>query len=201
MNNTTIKKEMTERKFRFCEYYAKTHNATKSAILAGYSEKTAYSQGSRLLKCDNIKKEIEKLSKIEKKKREDFGKIEINPRVMLELEEKFKGNKDDISDFIEQSVKRMLTKEEQDVLKVERKRKASVYFPKSKRYEVLKRAGFKCQSCGQRPDKQNDVVLEIDHIMPRNRGGLNTLGNLQVLCKNCNSSKRDDYIINHNELW
>jgi phage terminase small subunit len=33
----------------FCEEYIKTNNATKAAIAAGYSEKTARSQGQRLL--------------------------------------------------------------------------------------------------------------------------------------------------------
>ena len=34
----------------FAEAYARSNNATQSAIQAGYSEKTAYSQGNRLLK-------------------------------------------------------------------------------------------------------------------------------------------------------
>lgn len=34
----------------FCEDYLKHWNATKAAITAGYSERTAYSQGPRLLK-------------------------------------------------------------------------------------------------------------------------------------------------------
>ena len=39
----------TKQKY-FAEAYAKSNNATQSAIEAGYSEKTAYSQGNRLLK-------------------------------------------------------------------------------------------------------------------------------------------------------
>jgi phage terminase small subunit len=34
----------------FADYYIETANATESAKRAGYSEKTAYSQGQRLLK-------------------------------------------------------------------------------------------------------------------------------------------------------
>ena len=34
----------------FCHEYIKDQNATQAAIRAGYSEKTAYSQGQRLLK-------------------------------------------------------------------------------------------------------------------------------------------------------
>ena len=41
---------MTERERLFCEAYATDPNATRAAKRAGFSEKTAYSQGSRLLK-------------------------------------------------------------------------------------------------------------------------------------------------------
>jgi ATP adenylyltransferase len=34
-------------------------------------------------------------------------------------------------------------------------------------------------------------ALEVDHIVPRNRGGTDDLDNLQALCYRCNSMKRD----------
>lgn len=40
---------------KFIDEYIKNPNATQAAIKAGYSEKTAYSQGQRLLKHDEIK--------------------------------------------------------------------------------------------------------------------------------------------------
>lgn len=40
---------LNQRQLTFCEEYIKTNNATKAAIAAGYSEKTARSQGQRLL--------------------------------------------------------------------------------------------------------------------------------------------------------
>jgi hypothetical protein len=43
----------------------------------------------------------------------------------------------------------------------------------------------KCKVCG------SDVDLTIDHIMPVSRGGRTSLENLQVLCRACNSRKRD----------
>lgn len=33
--------------------------------------------------------------------------------------------------------------------------------------------------------------LTVDHIRPRSRGGTNDLTNLQILCRNCNSSKKN----------
>ena len=52
---------------------------------------------------------------------------------------------------------------------------------------IFKRDGNKCLKCGL-CDR-----FEIDHIMPRSKGGLNMLSNLQTLCKSCNVKKRDNY--------
>lgn len=72
-------------------------------------------------------------------------------------------------------------------------------FYKNTRYSILERAGFKCQACGLKPNKDNEVVLHIDHIVPITRGGSNQLENLQVLCNTCNCSKGNDHFFNHNE--
>lgn len=45
----------------FCHEYIVNYNATKAAISAGYSEKTAYSIGSELLKKPEIKDYIDEL--------------------------------------------------------------------------------------------------------------------------------------------
>ncbi len=42
--------KLTEQKKKFADYYIECGNATEAAKKAGYSEKTAYSQGQRLLK-------------------------------------------------------------------------------------------------------------------------------------------------------
>jgi phage terminase small subunit len=49
---------MTEKKKRFCDEYLIDTNATQAAIRAGYSAKTAYSQGQRLLKDVDVKNYI-----------------------------------------------------------------------------------------------------------------------------------------------
>lgn len=55
--------ELTYKQKKFCEEYIVSHNATESAIKAGYSDKTAYSQGQRLLKNVEIKKYLAELDK------------------------------------------------------------------------------------------------------------------------------------------
>jgi ATP adenylyltransferase len=64
----------------------------------------------------------------------------------------------------------------------------SGYVPGSLRYRVLKRAEFHCELCGIPADEK---ALEVDHIVPRNKGGPDDITNLQALCYTCNSQKRD----------
>jgi phage terminase small subunit len=52
---------MNDKRRMFCEYYAECLNATEAAKRAGYSAKTAYSQGNRLLKDAEIVNYIKEL--------------------------------------------------------------------------------------------------------------------------------------------
>ena len=56
-----IPKPMNEKQKRFAEAYATNPNATKAAKAAGYSDKTARSQGQRLLTNADIQKYIKEL--------------------------------------------------------------------------------------------------------------------------------------------
>jgi diadenosine tetraphosphate (Ap4A) HIT family hydrolase len=71
------------------------------------------------------------------------------------------------------------------------RRAALGYLSGSLRYEVLKRAGFRCELCGISADER---AIEVDHILPRKHGGADDLTNLQALCFKCNANKgaRDD---------
>lgn len=60
--------------------------------------------------------------------------------------------------------------------------------PGSIRYEVLRRAGFRCELCGVSADQK---ALEVDHIVPKNFGGEDEIHNYQALCYTCNAQKRD----------
>jgi len=65
---------------------------------------------------------------------------------------------------------------------------AKGYVPGSVRYEVLKRAKYRCELCGASAE---EAALHVDHIVPRNRGGQDELSNFQALCITCNTNKRD----------
>ena len=68
------------------------------------------------------------------------------------------------------------------------RRKSSGYISGTLKYEILKRARFRCGLCGISADEK---ALEIDHIVPRNLGGTDDESNLQALCYSCNAMKRD----------
>jgi diadenosine tetraphosphate (Ap4A) HIT family hydrolase len=60
--------------------------------------------------------------------------------------------------------------------------------PDGLRFQVLKGAGGRCQLCGI---SAKERPLDVDHIIPRSRGGKTELANLQALCSKCNRSKRN----------
>lgn len=57
------------------------------------------------------------------------------------------------------------------------------------RWRVFQRDGWKCVSCGR--GSENDVILHVDHIVPRSKGGKDELDNYQTLCHPCNVGKSD----------
>lgn len=57
---------------------------------------------------------------------------------------------------------------------------------KNIRHFILERDKFTCVYCG---DKHGP--FEVDHVMPRSRGGTNQETNLVCACRTCNRSKKD----------
>lgn len=51
---------------------------------------------------------------------------------------------------------------------------------------LVNRHGGRCAYCQAKP-----VVITVDHVIPINRGGRHSIGNVLPACKSCNSAKRD----------
>lgn len=58
---------------------------------------------------------------------------------------------------------------------------------KKRRFEVLKRCGFRCHYCGARGT--DGVELHVDHVHPVSKGGDNSDDNLVAACRDCNLGK------------
>jgi hypothetical protein len=56
------------------------------------------------------------------------------------------------------------------------------------RFRVLQRDEFTCRYCGA---KAPDVLLEVDHVVPKSKGGTNSFDNFVTACQPCNRGKRD----------
>lgn len=59
---------------------------------------------------------------------------------------------------------------------------------KQTRVLVLQRDGYRCRFCGTTSEEGR---LQVDHVMPKARGGADTLDNLATLCEDCNAGKSD----------
>ena len=68
------------------------------------------------------------------------------------------------------------------------RKKSLGYISGSLRYDIIQKASGRCEACGI---SVKDRALEIDHIVPRNKGGTDDRSNLQALCYLCNAQKRD----------
>lgn len=55
--------------------------------------------------------------------------------------------------------------------------------------DLLQKYGNKCLKCGR-----SDVTIEMDHVIPIAKGGLNVIENIQPLCRSCNAKKHTKII-------
>ncbi len=57
------------------------------------------------------------------------------------------------------------------------------------RFLVMRRDNFKCKITGKSPATDPNVILEVDHIVPWDKGGETVMENLQTLAKEINIGK------------
>jgi len=62
------------------------------------------------------------------------------------------------------------------------------------RWHIFQRDNFTCQYCGQNIITNRGLILEIDHIKPRSKGGTDSIDNLTTACYDCNHGKHADFV-------
>lgn len=67
-------------------------------------------------------------------------------------------------------------------------RPGSHYISKRLRFDVLSRDQFRCVYCGVGPQ---GARLQVDHKIPKSKGGTNNIHNLVTACLDCNLGKSD----------
>lgn len=73
-------------------------------------------------------------------------------------------------------------------------REENVPLSKRTRFEVFKRDSFTCQYCRRGTP---EVVLEVDHVIPRAEGGPDEMENLVTACYDCNRGKAHIPLTDH----
>lgn len=63
--------------------------------------------------------------------------------------------------------------------------------PPKLRFRILARDNFTCQYCGNRPSHSK---LQVDHIIPVSKGGVNEEWNYVTSCTVCNIGKGDNLL-------
>lgn len=63
---------------------------------------------------------------------------------------------------------------------------------------VAERANYRCEYC-HAPEEAFNFAFEVEHILPTARGGPNTLDNLALSCRACNSYKSTFEVGHDNE--
>lgn len=76
---------------------------------------------------------------------------------------------------------------EKDFEKIKTRAESKIKVQAGIRWQVFKRDNWKCVACGRSAD--DNIILHIDHILPRSKGGKDEEENYQTLCETCNIGK------------
>lgn len=100
-----------------------------------------------------------------------------------------------LNKFKDWHIEQDLAEEDEEKLQEENEEAPSIpeldsytYVRASTWWAVLARDNWTCCSC-RRSSKEEGIILEVDHILPRSKGGGDAIENLQTLCKKCNIGK------------
>jgi diadenosine tetraphosphate (Ap4A) HIT family hydrolase/5-methylcytosine-specific restriction endonuclease McrA len=94
--------------------------------------------------------------------------------------------KEELIMLCDQRIKEYVEKRGMDIWDHRRRNRSPI--DGSVRYQVLNRAHNRCELCGVSAEER---ALEVDHIVPKNWAGEDSMENYQALCYKCNAGKRD----------
>jgi len=135
------------------------------------------------VKNKEILKPINRLRQIEYEKNPEYRKKlaeKVREYYLKNKEKKLRSNKLYYKNHPE---KRRV----KDLKKREKKRERRLKL----RFTIFKRDKYTCQYCGR---KAPNVILEVDHIYPKSKGGLDEVRNYKTACKECNIGKGDSIL-------
>lgn len=189
-----INSKISEKQMMFIEEYLIDFNGAAAAVRAGYATISARQQAHTILKRKAIREMVEERLAARQQNIDEQCLVSIGYNEFTVLSDQF-DSVDELKKWASLTLMRAIQLEGKNLKGCLIKRNLTP----SARYAVLYSAGFKCQACGAKPNKDNDVVLQVDHILPVGMGGSDAESNLQVLCFGCNASKSNSFFVNHNK--
>jgi hypothetical protein len=87
------------------------------------------------------------------------------------------------NDYLNNEIKTQQKDNENILLNFEKK----IFVKAGIRWQVFERDDFKCVACGK--SAHEGAILHVDHIIPRSKGGSDSMDNYQTLCHLCNIGK------------
>jgi len=165
--------------------YTESCKDCKNAVIAKYiqSHRKEAAARARKYRADNYEEVVRKQKeyrdknkeKINKRKSEAYKKLTKEQyRKMLDRQNRW--NQENKEIIKERKMRRKILKLSNGIFNI---------LPK----EIKRLYNSECVFC----KNKNDITL--DHVIPLTRGGTHSVGNLQPLCKSCNSSKNNKLMI------
>lgn len=94
--------------------------------------------------------------------------------------------------FIHDNIKTMdVSDEEKWDLEQKRRKKLRNEITHKLRFHILEKSNYECFYCGRGRKTHKDIVLEVDHLKPLDKGGTNDEDNLVTACWECNEGKKN----------
>ena len=177
MDYSTKEYKITPKQDKYAYYLAKGFSQRQAYYKAypnskNWTERTVDNKASEALRNEKVAKAFKKYS-------DEFRVSEENnvaERTLILDEDVFEAvvnlsaDYSDIKEYVQEAILKSLPSNYEDMdewLKRNKRRNIKT----GVRYEVLSRANFRCEACGDSPKVNNECVLHVDHIAPLTMGG------------------------------
>jgi len=149
----------------------------KPTLDFGVEKRTKIGLQAACKACQNNrgKKRYSQIKEYAKKQATEYRNSNYQKRIEIERKSRLK-NKEKY---------RMLRSERQSYRNYAINSRRFLILPK----ELKKIYSSECFKCGSNKNQS------LDHIVPISRGGSHSIGNIMTLCKNCNASKGNKYLV------
>lgn len=125
----------------------------------------------------------------------------VDPNIKSDIEKAEKKFRSYYEKYFKDVQEKFNSLNENDLQAVRIKADTKIKIQAGIRWQVFKRDNWKCVACGR--SAEENIILHIDHILPRSKGGKDEMNNYQTLCETCNigKSNKDETNLRNNKAY